>query len=112
MLELETKAIHELEKAFNQDILTHFVTQNKYTIEENSSYLYIRFNEFVFEIHINFELTKYFKVMEIDQTTKEFGKTISHFSLDKFFTPEMSVKVLHRVIVELDKTYPIVGLNN
>jgi hypothetical protein len=109
----EIAARNELKKAFISDPLTHFVTQGEYKLDHNLSDLYIFLdNKFVITIHFNHELTQYINIGEINDELGGFSKRISTFSLDKFFTPEMTVKVLHRAIVELENSYSLVLSNN
>jgi len=112
----EIAARKELKQAFITDGLTPFVTQNKYKIDESTLDLFIVVdNKFFIEVHFNNELTQYVNVCEVDVSIDGYagpGKRISHFSLDKFFTPEMTVKVLHKVIVELESKYALVLSGN
>jgi hypothetical protein len=104
MFEKEIAARNELRKAFVHDSLTHLVTQGKYQIEYslNSLYIYLD-NKFVITIYFNHELTQYITIAEFnDERNDNFGERISTFNLDKFFTPEMTVKVLHNAITELE----------
>ncbi len=113
MFQKEIAARNELKKAFVNDSLTHFVTQSEYKIDQDLGDLYIFLNnKFVITIHFNYELTQYINIAEFDNEVGGFGKRISTFSLDKFFTPEMTVKVLHRVIVELENKYALVLSGN
>lgn len=116
MFEKEIAARIELKQAFIKDGLTPFVTMNKYTINESTLDLFICFdNKFFIEVHFNNELTQYVNVFEVDRSIKGFngpGKVISNFSLDKFFTPEMTVKVLHKVITQLENSYSLVLSDN
>ena len=113
MFEKEIAARNELKKAFLNDSLTHFVTQGEYKIDHDLGDLYIFLNnKFVITIHFNHELTQYINIGEIDHELGGFSKRISTFSLDKFFTPEMTVKVLHRAIVELENSYALVLSDN
>jgi hypothetical protein len=103
MFEKEIAARNELQKAFVNDSLTHLVTQGKYQIGHSISDLYIHLdNKFVITIHFNHELTQYITIAEMDDETGGHGKRISTSSLDKFFTPEMTVKVIHNAITELE----------
>jgi hypothetical protein len=112
----EIAARKELKQAFMRDVLTPLVTQNKYKIDESTLDLFIVVNnKFFIEVHFNNELTQYVNICEVDVSIDGYagpGKRISHFSLDKFFTPEMTVKVLHQVIVELENSYALVLSDN
>ena len=113
MFKKEIAARKELKQAFMRDGLTPFVTMNKYKIDESTLDLFIVVdNKFFIEVHFNNELTQYINIAEFDNEVGGFGKRISTFSLDKFFTPEMTVKVLHRAIVELENSYALVLSDN
>ena len=104
MFEKEIAARNELQKAFVNDSLTHLVTQGKYQIGHSISDLYIHLNnKFVITIHFNHELTQYITIAEMDDETGGHGQRISTLSLDKFFTAEMTVKVIHQAITELER---------
>lgn len=104
MFEKEIAARNKLQKAFVNDSLTHLVTQGKYQIGHDMFDLYINLNnKFVITIHFNYELTQYITIDELDDEIGGHGRRISNLSLDKFFTAEMTVKVIHQAITELER---------
>lgn len=105
MFQKEIAARNELREAFVRDSLTYLVTQGKYQIEYSLNDLYIYLdNKFVITIHFNHELTQYITIAEFnDERNDNFGEKISIINLDKFFTAEMTVKVIHQAITELER---------
>jgi hypothetical protein len=96
------KQIATLRNAWDQDVLTRLITNNQYEIDETNTDLLLISKEHYVQIHFNYENTKYVTIYELDGDIIQLGKKITHFSLDKFFTPEMTVKVLHNAITELE----------
>ena len=96
------KQIATLRNAWDQDVLTRLVTNNQYEIDETNTDLLLISKEHYVQIHFNYENTKYVTIYELDGDIIQLGKKITHFSLDKFFTPEMTIKILLNVIEELE----------
>ena len=96
------KEIAKLRNAWGQNVLVPLVTWNQYKIDETKTDLLLISKEHYVQIHFNYENTKYVTIYELDGDIIQLGKKITHFSIDKFFTPEMTVKVLLNAIEELE----------
>jgi hypothetical protein len=95
--------INELRNAWLADTMTHLVTiENRFYIQNTSNDLYLINSEYAIQIHLNYENTKYVSIFKVSDELG-WGSPISHFSLDKFFNPEMVVKVLHQAILKLEE---------
>jgi hypothetical protein len=93
--------INELRNAWFTDSMTHLVTiENRFYIQDTKDDLYLVNSEYAIQIHLNYENTKYVSIFKVEELG--WGSPISHFSLDKFFSPEMVVKVLHQTILRLN----------
>jgi hypothetical protein len=94
--------INELRNAWFTDSMTHLVTiENRFYIQDTKDDLYLVNSEYAIQIHLNYENTKYVSIFKVSDELG-WGSPISHFSLDKFFSPEMVVKVLHQTILKLN----------
>lgn len=95
--------INELRNAWFTDSMTHLVTiEDRFYIQDTKDDLYLVNSEYAIQIHLNYENTKYVSIFKVSDELG-WGSPISHFSLDKFFSPEMVVKVLHQAIVKLNE---------
>jgi hypothetical protein len=93
--------INELRNAWFTDSMTHLVTvENRFYVQDTKDDLYLVNSEYAIQIHLNYENTKYVSIFKVEELG--WGSPISHFSLDKFFSPEMVVKVLHQAILRLN----------
>ena len=94
--------INELRNAWFTDSMTHLVTvENRFYAQDVSNNLYLSNDDYAIHIYVNYENTRYVSIYKIEELG--WGAPISHFSLDKFFSPEMVVKVLHQAIVKLNE---------
>jgi hypothetical protein len=94
--------IDEMRNAWFTDSMTNLVTvENRFYIQDTVNDLYLVNSEYAIQIHFNYENTKYVSIFKVGELG--WGSPISHFSLDRFFSPEMVVKVLHQTILRLNE---------
>ena len=95
--------IDEMRNAWFTDSMTNLVTvEDRFYIQNTMHDLHLVNSEYAIQIHFNYENTKYVSIFKISDELG-WGSPISHFSLDRFFSPEMVVKVLHQTILKLNE---------
>jgi hypothetical protein len=93
--------IDEMRNAWFTDSMTNLVTiENRFYFQDTKYDLYLVNSEYAIQIEFNYENTKYVSIFKVDDLG--WGSPISRISLDKFFSPEMVVKVLHQTILRLN----------
>ena len=95
------KEIAKLRKAWGQNVVP-LTTWNQYQIYETNIELFLVSDIYEIKVLFNYENTKYVTISEIVDETNDWKNKITHFSIDKFFTPEMTIKILLNVIEELE----------